>query len=45
MNLEFIKPSDQELIDAFWFYEKQQTGLGDRFLSEFKPTKRVGLKR
>ncbi len=35
MKIKFIHPSDQELIDAYNFYEYQLQGLGDQFLNEF----------
>lgn len=38
MKLKFIQPSDHELFDAYYFYEEQLTGLGDKFLYEFNQT-------
>ena len=38
MKLKFIPPSDQELVDAYNYYDDQLMGLGDQFLSEFNKT-------
>jgi len=38
MKIKFIQPSDQELIDAHYFYEDQLIGLGYKFLHEFNQT-------
>lgn len=38
MKLKFISPSDQELVDAYNYYEEQLVGLGDRFLHELNKT-------
>jgi len=41
MKLKFIPPSDQELIDAYNYYEDQLIGLGDQFLYEFNKTIKI----
>ncbi|MEE9429411.1 MAG: type II toxin-antitoxin system RelE/ParE family toxin [Melioribacteraceae bacterium] len=43
MKLKFIHPSEQELIDAYQFYEEQLTGLGNQFINEFNNTIKVIL--
>jgi len=43
MKLKFIHPSDQELIEAYNYYEDQLTGLGDHFLDEFNNTIKIIL--
>jgi len=35
MNLKFIPPAEQELFDAYHFYEDQLIGLGYQFMNEF----------
>lgn len=35
MDLKFIPPSEQELFDAYHYYEDQMRGLGNQFLNEF----------
>jgi plasmid stabilization system protein ParE len=32
MKLRILDSASQDLIDGFWFYEKQQSGLGAYFL-------------
>ena len=32
MKIKILKSTSQELIDGFWFYEKQSKGLGTYFL-------------
>lgn len=34
MNVRFLPPAEQELNDAFEWYEDQMSGLGDEFLAE-----------
>ncbi|MDF1882109.1 type II toxin-antitoxin system RelE/ParE family toxin [Sulfurimonas sp. MAG313] len=36
MKIEFLPPAQQELDEAFTFYEYQQKGLGKRFVKELK---------
>ncbi len=35
MNLRILDEAQQDLIDGFRFYEKQEAGLGDIFLILF----------
>ena len=35
MKIEFISPSDKELIEAYEYYEDQLKGLGELFIDEF----------
>ena len=32
MIIEILESAENDIIDGFWFYEKQQTGLGGYFL-------------
>ncbi len=41
MKLKFIPPSDQELIDAYNYYEDQLLGLGEQFLYEFNKSIKI----
>ncbi len=34
MNIRFLSPAEQELDDAYQWYEDQMPGLGSEFLSE-----------
>ena len=34
MNLRFLGPAEEEMLEAAQIYENQATGLGDRFLDE-----------
>ena len=43
MKLKFIPPSDQELIDAYNYYEDQLSGLGDQLLNEFNRTIKITI--
>ena len=43
MRIKFIPPADQELIDAFDYYEAQLTGLGKQFKDEFNKTVKILL--
>jgi plasmid stabilization system protein ParE len=45
MKLQFVEPSEQELKDAFDFYENQLEGLGDRFLIELNKSIKIILER
>ena len=36
MKIEFLKPAQLELDEAFEFYEFEQQGLGHRFFKEVK---------
>ena len=33
MKIRILKSANQDLIDGYWFYEKQETGLGSYFLN------------
>ncbi len=32
MKIEILPPARFDLIDGYWFYEEQETGLGDYFI-------------
>ncbi|MEO7540161.1 MAG: type II toxin-antitoxin system RelE/ParE family toxin [Pyrinomonadaceae bacterium] len=32
MKISILAPARFDLIDGYWFYEEQQTGLGDQFV-------------
>ncbi len=32
-NIEYLDLAKSDLLAGYWFYEKQQTGLGEYFLS------------
>ena len=36
MNIRFLEPAQNELDDAFDWYEMEQSGLGHRFLTEIQ---------
>ena len=36
MNIRFLEPAQNELDDAFDWYEMEQSGLGRRFLAEIQ---------
>ena len=44
MKIKFIHPADQELIDAYQYYESQLAGLGYQFLEEFNTIIKLILK-
>ncbi len=33
MNIKILGSASQDLIDGYWFYEKQEKGLGSYFLN------------
>lgn len=32
MKIQILEEAEQDLVNGFWFYEKQENGLGDYFL-------------
>ncbi len=32
MKIKILKSANQDLVDGFYFYEKQEEGLGEYFL-------------
>lgn len=37
MKIEILPPARFDLIDGYWFYEEQETGLGGYFLESIGP--------
>lgn len=35
MNINILSSAQQDIIDAYWFYEEQEEGLGQYFLTSF----------
>ena len=33
MNIHILPEAQEDLIDAYWFYERQNEGVGDYFIS------------
>jgi len=36
MKVEILEPAKQDLMDGYWFYEKQAPGVGARFFTEMR---------